>query len=354
MDFDLKLDHLRYYKILARLPQFALSYASHFRIAPKPVMMVWEATYRCPARCLACGRWHTDVQGDELSTAEGFRLIDEAAALGVRLLALSGGDPLVRSDAAALGRHARARGMITVLCTSGALINQRNVHDILRSFDVFEVSLDSLDPELHDRLRGRKGLFQRASDALEMLLAYRKPHQGVEITTVVRDENYTELGDINRRYAPLGVVTCMQPLHQNVYGATTDDRFGWAREHEPAWQRMVDDYQWYDGFSKRTLEPFFRQIPTFVQYPEKLRDSYTCFAGSYSFLVGPTGDVSICDALRASMGNFRSQSLREILVGLAHTRRLISSKQRQCNCWLLCITPPSLFLSRVLRTSGPQ
>jgi len=348
MLFSLRLRHMRFYKLLARLPHFALSYASGFRIVPKPVMMVWEATYRCPARCLSCNRWRIGASDTELTTAEARRLIDDAFALGVRLLVVSGGDPLMRGDLVTLGGYARARGMLTVLCTTGAPINEKNAHAIMESFDVFELPLDSLDPTLHDRLRGRKGMFDRTMTALELLLAHRQPRHGIELTTVVGDENYREVGEINRRFAPLGIVTAMQPLHQGLYGATTEDHFSWAASYEDAWNQMVDNYQWYDGFSKQALESFFRQIPIFVQTPEKLRDTYTCFAGSYSFFVGPDGSVYICDALRRPVGNIRERPLGDIWVGLGNLRRAIASPQRGCNCWLLCTTPPSMFLTRCL------
>lgn len=346
MVLSLRLHHMRFYKLLARLPHFALSYVSGFRIVPKPVMMVWEATYRCPARCLSCNRWRTGASDTELMTAEAQRLISDAFALGTRLLVVSGGDPLMRSDVITLGRYARARGMLTVLCTTGAPINEKNIHAIMESFDVFELPLDSLDPELHDRLHGRKGMFDRTMSALELLLAHRQPRHGIELTTVVGDENYREVSEINRRFAPLGIVTAMQPLHQGLYGATTEDSFSWAAGYEDTWNQVIDNYLWYDGFSKQALQSFFRQLPIFVQAPEKLRDAYTCFAGSYSFFVDPNGYIYICDVLRQPVGSIRQRPLKDIWVSLTGLRRAVSSDQRRCNCWLLCTTPPSLFLTR--------
>ncbi len=348
MPFNLRPRHMRFYTLLARLPHFALSYGSNFRVVPKPVMMVWEATYRCPARCLSCNRWRIGASDTELTSAEAKRLVDDAFALGVRLLVVSGGDPLMRGDVITLGGYARARGMLTVLCTTGAPINEKNVHGIMQSFDVFELPLDSLDPELHDQLHGRKGMFDRTMSTLELLLAHRQPRHGIELTTVVGDKNYREVSEINRRFAPLGIVTAMQPLHQGLYGATTEDHFTWAAGYEDAWNQMIDNYLWYDGFSKQALENFFRQIPIFVQTPEKLRDAYTCFAGSYSFFVDPNGYIYICDVLRQPVGNIRERPLQDIWVGLGDLRRAIADPQRGCKCWLLCTTPPSMFMTRCL------
>jgi MoaA/NifB/PqqE/SkfB family radical SAM enzyme len=255
----------------------------------------------------------------------------------------------MRRDVITIGQYARARGMRTVLCTTGTLIDEKNVRAIMNSFDAFELPVDSLNPEIHDRLRGKKGMFAQTKKALDLLLAHRQPWHGIELTTVVRDENYHEVGEINRRFAPLRILTAMQPLHQGLYGATTNDCFHWASGYEDAWHQMVEEYQWYDGFSRLALKDFFRQIPRFMQHPDTLRDTYTCFAGSYSFFVGPSGDVCICDVRRQPVGNIRAMPLTEIWGRLTTTRRAISSRQRQCNCWLLCTTPPSIFLSRFVR-----
>jgi MoaA/NifB/PqqE/SkfB family radical SAM enzyme len=343
---NLRLEHIRFYKLLARLPHFILSHISGFKIVPKPIMMVWEATYRCPARCTSCDRWRIGKIEAELTTTEAEHLIDNAIALGVKLLVVSGGDPLARSDVISMGGYARAKGMLTVLCTTGALIHEGNIQEIMKSFDVFELPLDSLNPELHDRLRGRKGIFERTMTALELLLSRRQPWHGIEITTVVRDENYQEVGEINRRFASLGIVTAMQPLHQGLYGAITKDHFEWAAGYEDNWNKMVDNYQWCDGFSKLALESFFRQIPVYVQTPDKLRNTYICFAGSYSLIVDPNGNVFLCDVLRRPVGNIRDKPLKDIWSSLYSLRSAVSSSTRKCNCWLLCTTPPSLFLSR--------
>jgi MoaA/NifB/PqqE/SkfB family radical SAM enzyme len=47
----------------------------------------------------------------ELTTAEGFDLIDQVAALGTPILILSGGDPVNRPDLFELVRHGKARGL---------------------------------------------------------------------------------------------------------------------------------------------------------------------------------------------------------------------------------------------------
>src|SRR5581483_11930097 len=77
-------------------------------------------TYRCPLRCTYCSNpVEVAAYRAELDTAGWCRVLDEARALGVLQVHLSGGEPVLRPDLAELVAHARALGMYTNLVTSG-------------------------------------------------------------------------------------------------------------------------------------------------------------------------------------------------------------------------------------------
>ena len=70
-----------------------------------PFGLLAELTYRCPLACAYCSNPVDMVAyGDELTTAEWRRVLDEAHELGVLQLHLSGGEPLLRRDIVELGR----------------------------------------------------------------------------------------------------------------------------------------------------------------------------------------------------------------------------------------------------------
>src|SRR5512140_1088381 len=69
---------------------------------PRPLQVTWEMTQACEwkssssrtgARLLRAAR-----DRREFSTAEAFHLVEQVAAMHVPLLALTGGDPLLRPD----------------------------------------------------------------------------------------------------------------------------------------------------------------------------------------------------------------------------------------------------------------
>ena len=87
---------------------------------PRPYTLVAELTYRCPLRCAYCSNpVHLDAMGAEMDTATWARVFQEAEALGVMQVTLTGGEPLLRPDLAELVRAARDSALYTTLITSG-------------------------------------------------------------------------------------------------------------------------------------------------------------------------------------------------------------------------------------------
>src|SRR5262245_17297327 len=87
-----------------------------------PFLVIWEVTRACALACVHC-RADAIPRRDpcELTTDEGFRLIDEIRAFGARppLLVLTGGDPMRRPDLADLVRYASNAGLTVALTPSG-------------------------------------------------------------------------------------------------------------------------------------------------------------------------------------------------------------------------------------------
>src|ERR1700750_30740 len=78
-------------------------------LAPKPLLLIAELSYKCPLHCPYCSNPLSigDAKySDELPTEDWCRVFREAAELGVLQLALTGGEPLVRKDCEILTRAA--------------------------------------------------------------------------------------------------------------------------------------------------------------------------------------------------------------------------------------------------------
>jgi AdoMet-dependent heme synthase len=85
-------------------------------LQPRPLQVTWEMTQACdwkaaPARAVA----RTPRDRHQFSTAEAFHLVEEIAAMRVPLLALTGGDPLLRPDLLPVIEFASRRSVRTSL-----------------------------------------------------------------------------------------------------------------------------------------------------------------------------------------------------------------------------------------------
>jgi MoaA/NifB/PqqE/SkfB family radical SAM enzyme len=136
-----------------------------------PLEVCWAMTYRCQCNCHHCyaAARQREIAG-EMSTAESKILIDRIGELGVVNLNFTGGEPLLREDILDLVAHANKRGLITRLTTNGYLLTRKSVAAMRRAgLNQCGISIDDADPDIHDRLRGLPGLFERAIEGFRFL-----------------------------------------------------------------------------------------------------------------------------------------------------------------------------------------
>src|SRR5215813_1777340 len=87
---------------------------------PRPYTLIAELTYRCPLRCPYCSNPLQYAEDeDEIATPTWLRVLEEAEALGVVQVNLTGGEPLLRHDLERMIERASRLGLYTNLITSG-------------------------------------------------------------------------------------------------------------------------------------------------------------------------------------------------------------------------------------------
>ena len=129
----------------------------------KPLGLVAELTHRCPLGCPYCSNpLALESRDDELDAGTWSRVFNEAAALGVLHVQLSGGEPGARRDLVDIAANAREAGLTTNLSTSGVGITTRTMRDLWEAgLDHVQVSIQDADAVSADRIAGYRGAFQR-------------------------------------------------------------------------------------------------------------------------------------------------------------------------------------------------
>lgn len=159
--------------------------------------MRFYITYRCNSRCCYCNVWQEKKFRNvaELEYDEAKELIRQCYEAGIRYIDFTGGEPTLHKDLVRLVRYAKSLGIkteVTSNCVSGWT---EQLMETARDTDKFNVSLDTLNQDTYELVRGVNG-FGRVMEAMEGLAEIRHP----KIMMVISGENRGEL-DRMVRYA---------------------------------------------------------------------------------------------------------------------------------------------------------
>ena len=197
----------------------------------------------------------------------------------------------MRKDIHALITCARSHGFCTNLDTNGALLTKPFAHKLKAAgLDIIGVSIDSSDPDTHDALRRKKGLFAKALGGIRHCIA-----EGIKcyVSTYATHENVSN-GDL------LKVVQL-------------------ARSEKADWTRICAPFaagKWISCTENR-LTPQERAFVERIadEDPEYivLEDRNGCPGIQQRLLyVSAYGDVQPCCYVPVTFGNIRQERLADI------------------------------------------
>ena len=132
-----------------------------------PVLQM-HPTRRCNLACAHCYSLSGPTEREELRPEVLSACLEDAAGLGYRQLAVSGGEPLLYGPLAEILSCARGLGMITTITSNGMLLTGRRWAPLAALVDVLAISIDGTPLE-HDQIRRREGAFAQTVANLEVV-----------------------------------------------------------------------------------------------------------------------------------------------------------------------------------------
>lgn len=269
----------------------------------------WNTTSRCNLKCDHC---YLDAETlekgrDEISTKEGFRLIDEIAFNNPNaILILTGGEPLLRKDIYDFGNYASKKGLMPVLGTNGTLITEAICDKLIENgIKGIGVSIDSLNPELHDRFRGVPGSLKKTISGLEIAKS-----KGIDfqIQSTVTKFNIHEIEDIIKFSADIGCrIYNLFFLVCTGRGQKMSDIT--PEEYETVLSLLVKLQDKFQGeiIIKAKCAPHFKRVAYQTNPESSLLKGYTtdCLAGKHYCRVDNLGNVTPCPYMPESAGNIK-------------------------------------------------
>jgi len=196
----------------------------------KPRTLLLLVNRGCNLRCSFCDLW--DAPKRMRFSDQIVPLLNDAAAIGVKTLVITGGEPFLHPDVFRVVRAAKARGMGVNITTNGTLVDKRWDELVGSGVDSISLSIDGL-AETHDRLRGRKGAWSQTQKALERLA--NESAIATSVYMVVTSENVHEIGAVAELASKAGARFDLWPVNDAPELALTTE------EHQRAWRLAVEN-----------------------------------------------------------------------------------------------------------------
>ena len=158
------------------------------RISSMPVVVI-ALHEGCNCRCVMCDIWKIR-EPRELAIANLERQLDSFDKLGVRWIALTGGEPQRHSHFSQFTKALRSRQIRVTMLTAGVLL-EADAQQVADSVDDVIVSLDG-PPLIHDRIRRIPQAFQKLAGGVRALKNIR-PDISIGARCTVQRANHDSL-----------------------------------------------------------------------------------------------------------------------------------------------------------------
>jgi radical SAM protein with 4Fe4S-binding SPASM domain len=310
-------------------------------VRARPNYAVWELTLACDLACRHCGSRAGRERPDELTTAEAVDLVEQMSALGVKEVALIGGEAYLHPGWTDVVRAIRGAGMQSTMVTGGRGMTPERAKEAAEAgVQSVAVSIDGRR-ETHDELRALVGSWDAAIAAMRNC---RAAGMQVAVNTQVNRASMRDLEDV------LDVL-----LREGAHGwqLQLTVPVGRAADEPDVILQPYDLLEVFPVLAKlkercdreRVTMLAGNNIGYFGPYEHVLR-SYcasghrtSCMAGITTLGIESNGDIKGCPSLPTDAwvgGNIREHSLRDIWERSAPLRHMRDRTRDEL--WGYCAT----------------
>ena len=273
-----------------------------------PLALIAEITHRCPLHCVYCSNpLELTARSSELTTADWLRVFEQAGALGMLHLHLTGGEPLARPDLAELIAAARKSRLYTNLITSGVGLSQDRLRQLVDSgLDHIQLSFQDTDETSANWIAGARAHAHK----LELASWIRERRLAFTVNLVVHRQNIDHLDQM---------IAALEALNPDRMEIAHAQYYGWALRNRATLlptRAQLDRALTVVSAAEQRLKGRVRidmVVPDYhARYPKACMGGW----GRQLFLIDPAGRALPCHAAGVIPGlrfdNVRDRSLEWI------------------------------------------
>jgi len=315
----------------------------------KPNFCVIEVSHRCMLKCKMCYDWKNKGDPAEVTIKELFKFISSLKDFvdGPFEINIAGGEPLLKEGIFDLIEFIANQGFSFSMTTNAYLLDKgvaRRIADSGLSF--IPISLDSLDEDIHDYLRGVRGVHKRAMEALGYFIDYPGKLKNLTIQTIIMGPNLDGILDlVNWVQEKQIAVSFMAIMRPNM--VPIDPRWYEKKEFTFLWPKNISKVCFViDELIKLKQRGYkidnpIGQLERFKLYfanPQRfVRETY-CSLGDDILHINYRGDIHLCCEMDP-IGNIKKENINKVWISekAGNIREKIRLCRRNCaemvNCY---------------------
>ncbi len=308
-----------------------------------PQLIILDITHSCNLECRICDIWRTQDNGKNIDIIYIKNILTQAKKLGVKEIALSGGEPLLRKDIFDIFEYAR-KLMIKDLgvLTNGILVEKYSrqlMPYLLDNTITLVISLDSLNPDTHNYIRNSDVAWHKTRRSLQELCLLKKnyPRVNFNIISIILNQNLEELVEL---------VTFAQSVRANSlqFQPLLSNNLKMAERYKSVFWIGKDRLPVLDETMDKLID-FKKKNPSFIKnsinnlslvkryYRGTLTSKdVTCSSAKNTVLISSQGECRTCFSC---YGDIRKQTLNNIL----ESKAIIAAYEKVRKCSWPCLLP---------------
>ncbi len=306
----------------------------------------------CILKCRMCRKWEQDIfvkKKTKIPSLEDWKncisslrgITDDSFQIN-----FGGGEPFLNKDILELVRFCKSKNFKTNIATNGYLIDKEMVKKIADSgLDSLIISLDSLNEETHDCLRGVKGVYKKVMDSIGYLDKFCNGlYKGIccAIYNANLDDivKLAEWVDKDTRLNSVYFMAAMQPNNTplNAEWRKKDEfKFLWPEDPHKACSVINEVIKLKESGYKITNQACqLEAFKMYYQYPDRFVKNTRCNMDR-AIHISSCGDIFLCYQWPL-LGNIQTDDLVEVLNSekAGQIRQDISNCKNNCHFLLNC------------------
>lgn len=299
-------------------------------------------TYKCNARCIMCNVWkikENAVYPIELMKRD----IDSLARIGCYYYSVSGGEPTLVKDLAERLTYAAKKLPYVHLVTNGQTMTPKLAAELgATGVKDISISIDGTE-EFHNMVRGLPNAYEKAWNAIDLLITYA-PKVQVVVNSLVTPYNIADLRELDRRMDAFPDV-----LHKylpiSAYELFNNEI---SVDSEPASVEEIDEFLEWAISSKKTVNStiFLKKAKLYFRgETDLLHEQKRCAFPYHSLELDSQGRRYLCiSGMGYGNGYAPEKSLEEILASREYRdkQRELETCEKCYGTMMLCYYEPRL------------